>query len=267
MSARTRSWSSSVFLTLGVCALGVQDGVAQEVRARVVDEQSRSSVVGAAVMLLTTDSTEITMATTGPDGFFQLSAPAPGSYLVQIQYPGYATLTRSVAMDEGQALIPAFVLRVTAIRLDTLEVEAPRGALTPHGVVGFSRPSHLLAGERIAGLERAGVSFLGAVLQLGGSVRVKSVGRFTCIESTRQTSRSGCNMVAIILDGVNTGLSGPAAMQFVHYLHLYDFESVEYLSPMDAGFRYGFGASDRGALVLWTRGSGPYKSKARGGGR
>jgi hypothetical protein len=58
-------------------------------------------------------------------------------------------------------------------------------------------------------------------------------------------------MVAIIVDGVDTGLSGAEAMEFVHDLHLQGWESVKYLSPVDAGFRYGLRASARGALVPW----------------
>lgn len=270
ISTRPLNRLTSPILTLVVCALGVQEGIAQEVRARVVDDLSRSAVVGASVSLLSPDSSEIAQTTTGPDGFFQLSAPDYGPYLVQIQHLGYATLTRSVAVKESPALIPAFTLRVTAIRLDTLEVEAPRGAITPHGAVGFSRPSHLVAGERMAVLERAGASIFALALELGGSVRLKSVGRFTCIESRRRApsfgGSGGCHNVAIVINGVETGMYGASALSFLFSLHLADWESVEYLSPMDAGFRYGFGASDRGALVLWTRGFGPHKSEARGGG-
>jgi hypothetical protein len=122
----------------------------------------------------------------------------------------------------------------------------------------------------MATLERVGLSFTGAVRELGAGLRFRSFsagGRaYTCITSTRADPRYGCQMVAIIVDGVNTGLSGKEAMEYVEHLHLHDFESVEYLTPVDAGFRYGLAAGSSGALVLWTRGRGPHKSDARGGG-
>jgi len=266
-------------LAAGILVFWAIPGVAfaQQVRARVVEDLSRSAVTGASVALLSPDSSELAQTTTGPDGFFQLSAPAPGTFLIRIEHLGYETVTRSVAARVGSILIPAFVLRVTAIPLDTLEVEVERSDVTRQGVVGFSRRSYLLSGERMAVLERTGVSFISAVRELGASLRFRSVTvgerSLTCIESTRRvpsfrergTSRE-CNMVAIIIDGVNTGLDREAAMRFVHSLHVYEFESMEYLSSVDAGTRYGLLASDQGALVLGTRGRGPYKSEARGGG-
>lgn len=73
-------------------------------------------------------------------------------------------------------------------------------------------------------------------------------------------------MVAIVVDGVNTGLRDRAAMLYLRSLDLLQFESIQYLSPMEAGFRYGLDAGERGALVLWTRGFGPFASEAREGG-
>jgi hypothetical protein len=264
----------NLLLVAGFLAIGsllpLQEGAAQGVTARVVDEQSRTAVVGATATLLTADSTAVAQNTTGPDGFFQVSAPEPGTYLLRVEMLGYSSQTRSVVVRETQTSLPAFVLEVSAIAMDTLEVEASRSGIRPPGVVGFSRPSHLISGERMATLEKSGASFLSAARSLGAGLRFRSVKvgerSYTCIESSRRASGRGCNMVAIIVDGVDTGLSGDAALRYVHYLNVYDLESMEYYTPVDAGFRYGMRASARGALVLWTRGRGPHQSKARGGG-
>ena len=278
MKAFTRTRALPGILSLVICLLWAQAGGAQEIRARVVDEQSRSGMGGAMVLLLSPDSNEVARATAGPDGFFTLLAPAPGKYLLQVEELGYETVTRSVTAGEGQSLIPAFVLRVTAIPLDTLQVEASRGEVTPQGVVGFSRSTYLLAGERMAELERTGISFTSVVRELGAGLRFRGVKvgdrSYTCIESTRKTqsfrggggSSGDCDMLAIILDGVDTGLDGVDALRFVAYLHVSDYESVEYLTSVDAGTRYGLRASARGALVLWSRGHGPHRSHARSGG-
>jgi len=127
-------------------------------------------------MLLTTDSTEISKATSGPDGLFQLSAPDYGPYVVQIQHLGYVRLTRSVTVEEGRSEIPAFVLQVSAIPMDTLAVEVERSDIARQGVVGFSRLSCFLTGERMAVLEKTGISFGSAVREIGG-VRVRDYGR------------------------------------------------------------------------------------------
>ena len=98
---------------------------------------------------------------------------------------------------------------------------------------------------------------------------MRDVGRrYTCIESRRGGGGGrSCNMVAIVIDGVSIYMKdAQAVLIFVSSLNLHHFESMEYLSPVDAGTRYGLDASARGALVLWHRGMGPYRSEARGGG-
>jgi hypothetical protein len=175
-----------------------------------------------------------------------------------------------VVIREADATLPAFVLEVSAIPMDTLQVETSRGGVRQPGVVGFGRPSHLISGERMATLEKSGTSFLSAARGLGAGLRFRSVKvgerSYTCIESSRRTSGRGCRMVAIILNGVDTGLTGDAALRYVEHLNVFDLESMEYYTPVDAGFRFGMRASALGALVLWTRGRGPHVSKARGGG-
>lgn len=279
MSKPVLSRILAVLPALVLFALGAQEGHAQEVTARVVDERSRQPVVAATALLLSPDSSQVAQVITGPDGFFQLSAPAPGPYLIQIHYPGYAVQTRAVTLDNGSSVIPAFVLEVTAIPLDTLQVEVTATRTPSQGIVGFSHPSHVLAGERLATLEQTGISFTTMVRELGPSIRTRGVmvgeRNLTCIETTRRTpvmsrtpaqERNACDMVAIVIDGVNTGMDVADALRFVNYLQVSDWESIEYLSPVDAGTLYGTRAAANGALVLWTRGSGPHKSQARGGG-
>jgi hypothetical protein len=72
--------------------------------------------------------------------------------------------------------------------------------------------------------------------------------------------RSICENVALIIDGVN---AGEASWSTVRALNLQDYESVEFLTGLEAGARYGSAAASRGALVLWTRGRGPHRSVER----
>jgi hypothetical protein len=257
---------------LGALALGARDGSAQQVRVRVVDEHFRAAIVGAEATLLTPDSVEMDRSTSGPDGYFLLTAPAPGPYLIRVSQMGYFPDTRPVNLEEGYNVIPAFVLYIEAIPLDTLEVEFSPSDLSRLGTMGPTRRAHVMSGERMAFMEEVGVSFFGAVRQLSASLSFRPVGRmFTCIESRRRSlsiseDPDACYNVAIVIDGVDTGMVGESALLFLHTLRVSDWESIEYLSPMEAGFRYGMLASSRGALVLWTRGRGPHRSPLRGGG-
>ena len=275
MNVRSRIGVLSFLPTLVALALGVQEGRAQEVRARVVDEASRRAVIAAVATLLTTDSVEIARTTTGPDGFFELPAPAPGDYLVRVEYPAFAAELRSVKLGSDQLVIPAFVLGVDVITMDTLQVDVDRAAVTPQGEVGFTRVSHLLSGERMAILEQGGVSIFSAARELGGSIQLKpvKVGErvLTCIESRRRMGGFGgsgraCYNVAIIINGVHTGMDGQDALFFFQTLRIPDWESIQYLPPTEAGMEHGMLAGERGALVLWSRGMGPFKSQERGGG-
>jgi hypothetical protein len=151
------------------------------------------------------------------------------------------------------------------IVLDTMQATAESERVMP--LVGFSRASFVLSGERMAVLERHGVAVSNAVRELGASLRVRVTRRsgrdLHCIESARRmtnfSSTIACEMVAVVVDGVVIG--DPA--EFVRDSRLYEFESMEYVSPVEAGFLYGLAASANGALVFWTRGRGPHVSADR----
>ena len=132
------------FVYVGLTVVAALPLNAQQIRGRVVDEPSRQAVRDASVMLLDTLGTIITGSQTGADGFFQLRAPSPGRYTVAVQQPGFAVERRSVNVGSTEMTLPAFVLRVEAIALDSIAVEqrASQGGPSP---AGFQRVSHILA--------------------------------------------------------------------------------------------------------------------------
>jgi hypothetical protein len=256
---------------MGRVDLEVHRPAVQGFRARVVDEAARDALAGPEVTLLAADSTEIVRTTAGPDGSFTLDV-APGRYILRIRHSGYETLLVSVTLEEGRSTLPALVLRTAAIPLDPVVVDVDRGNIGLGGVEKSARPVNLLAGERLARLESSGVAFTTAIRDLGAGLRLSDVlvnGRsYTCIASARSgpgIGGGGCPMVAIIVDGVDTGLDGAEALRYVRGLHVAEFESIEFLTQHDAGVRYGTRAAERGALLLWTRGRGPHQSSTRGG--
>lgn len=262
-----------------LCGLLVSagDAAAQQVRGRVVDEAQRAPLADAAVTVMTADSASVASTTTGADGFFFVDLDEPGSYLVRVAHPGYGPVVREVELGAELRTVPAFVLEDRVIPLEGVDVEVERGAVGERNSVAGRRAS-ILAGGRLAELEENGVSFVSAVRNLTAGVRVRNVmvgeRSLPCIESGRGPSSMGgsgggaCRMVSIIIDGVDVGTSGLPPDDAVLYLRSLDagvrqWESIEYLSPVEAGSRYGLEAGTRGALVLWSRGRGPHRSSAR----
>jgi hypothetical protein len=270
-----RRASASVLLVFAAAASGnVANAHAQQIRGRVVDEQSRSALVESTVTLYAgADSTRIDRAGTAADGFFVLTARGPGQYRIVVERIGYSPAERDITLaDQRELLVPAFVLRSEAIALDTITA---RGQTTRQSAaidVGFTRASHVIAGSKLAMLERTGTTVDAAVRQLGAGLRVRDLlipgmtRGLTCVELTRRlpsfrTGSSGreCDMVALVLDGVTI----PDALRSYQDLHLREIESIEYVPAAEAGLLYGMEASARGALVVWTRGRGPHRSEDR----
>jgi len=250
---------------------------AQRVRGRVIDDASRQALPNTAVELLRGDSV---LATAGTDaqGFYGFAVPGAGEYRVRVQRVGYAEAVQSfrAPADDREVIVPAIVLKSEAIRMQAVEATADRET-SPNTYAGFpvGRPMNRLAGARLANLERMGVATHSAIRELGAGLRVRTYtppGKTpeTCIETTRRTmdlrggtGNGACENVALIIDGINMG---PADHRTVRGLRLSDYESIEFITPLEAGQRWGFEASARGALVLWSRNSGPHRSAERNGG-
>ncbi|MGH7470315.1 MAG: carboxypeptidase-like regulatory domain-containing protein [Longimicrobiales bacterium] len=256
---------SSLLLTVGIAS-------GQEMRGRVVDDGSRRPVVGATATLLAGGNT-LARAATDANGFFSLRPSAAGDYEIAIEMIGYAAERRTVTYN-GQAMaLPAFVLKTAAIPLDPVEASARRES-NATAEVGFLRASHVIAGARLAQLEQQAARPITLVREIGGlRVRefVSSTGEpVICVESRRAIMsmnaparrQPACQWPVIVIDGIKIGDSSGAQQTF-RELQLQEMESFEYLTPVEAGQRYGLEASAQGALVIWTRGRGPHKDPAR----
>lgn len=247
---------------------------AQQLRGRVLDEATRQPLANATVALMRGDSA---LAEVGTDaqGFYAFALPGAGEYRVRISHVGYVEVVQRVRASAGQqdVTVPAATLRSEAIRMETLEAnaEAPQNGM--YAGMPVARPMNRLTGEKLNRLEKQGVTTYSALRQLGAGLRVRVVNlpgghSDTCVESTRRTmdlnggtGNGACENVALILDGIYVG---PASYAHMRSFHLSDYESIEFLTPLEAGQRWGFEASSRGALVIWTRGNGPHRSSDRG---
>lgn len=247
-------WLRLIFAVLAVAA----PVKAQVLKVRVVDEPTRLGIGSAAVTLLRNDLT-VAQALTDTLGFVSVSIPSSARYVFRVEALGYVPSTREVELDvQSLVSIPAFVLQPQALTMDSLVVRARGTTRNPN--VGFARRSQMLVGQRIAELRARSFMLETAIRQLSG-LRVRSVNGRLCVESTRahmsitRNPANQCNMVTVIVNDLPE-----MSAEWLSTATLDNFESVEYYSPAEAGFRYGLEASARGALVLWTRGRGPYKS-------
>lgn len=241
---------------------------AQVLRGRVVESEQRRPLADVTVRLLRGDSA-VAEAGTDRQGYFQFEV-APGQYRVQAQRLGYTAAEQAVTVREGlrEVLVPAMLLSSQAVRIESIEAtarpEQRRGALD----IPVASPANRITGARLHKLEQMGATPYAAIRELAAGVRIRTYvppagPPQTCVESTRRISFSAggpCQNVAVILDGVHIGDAS-----FLKGVSLVDYESIEFLSGLEAGVRYGMEASSRGALMLWTRGGGPHRSAARNG--
>lgn len=275
-----RSIPLIVFMLLVFAAVPLS---AQSIRGRVVNERSRQAVRDAAVSLLNAAGGVVAEAGTDDNGFFTMKAPSGGTYTLVVVQAGFAQHRAEVTVKAtGETLIPAVVLEADVYELDPIEAEArARRTEGAAPAAGFQRSSHIVAGDRLATLERQGGTLMTAVKEMS-SLRTREFMdpngvSSTCVESIRSAptglqvggtmmggNPSGgapCQWIAIVVDGMIVG--GDPMRTFREFRYLGDFESVEYLPPAEAGRLYGMGAAATGALVLWSRGRGPHVSDAR----
>lgn len=244
------AWATVFSLVLAGAA------AAQQAEIRVVDEPTRLGI-RYATLILEADGRQVAIAETDSVGFAQVTIPEAKTYTVRVTALGYVEQTREITFTAGKAVqIPAFVLIPQALTLTPIEVEARRSTYRSGGA--GARPSRTLAGDRIARMRASGLLLEDAIREMPG-VRVTTPRGQLCVESTRgnntlQRSSGDCRMIAVVVDGF------PAydAPELLRNATLDNFESVELVSGPEAGFRYGMQASQRGALILWTRGRGPH---------
>ena len=236
-----------------------QSSAAQQVSGRVVDDQSRNALRAASVTLLRAD-TVLDRTVTDTRGFFRFRVTQPGAYRVQVELIGYAAGSADFTATSQDFQLPAVVLRTQAVPLDSVVART-----SPIANRAASTSVRVSSGERLKRLEEQGANIYTVIRELNSSLRLRDVlisgQRYTCVESTRRimSLRGGCEMVAVVENGAIIG----DPIRFLRQINVSDYESVEFVAPMDAALRYGMEAGSVGALVLWIRGSGPHKSNAR----
>lgn len=115
------------FLTLlfAFCAL-VAQAQTFSVKGILFDSETKGAMPMVKVQLLTTDSSQVDIATTNDNGAFVLKAKSAGKYIVRTNMIGYESLTKQVALTSQKAAIDLgkLSLKATDIQLSEAQVTA-----------------------------------------------------------------------------------------------------------------------------------------------
>ncbi len=234
--------------------------------ARILDAATRDPVVGARVELVGEPASGIS----GDDGTTVLGTVAPGSYELRVEHGGYGVRSEMVDILGGsgaelEVLLPPDVIALEGLTVTVRSRGAEEGRAS--GTAGV-----LFAGAALARAETRGARVID-LLRGAPGVRVME-GRpgpsspppgSVCVELSRGLeglAPQACNMALLVVDGVRISGGMDEAGAYLASLQVAEFESIEILRPVQAGFRYGLGGSV-GAIVLHSRGTGPFRDPAR----
>lgn len=236
-------------------------------------DASGSPIATALIRLVEADVT----TTTDSEGRFHFDGLAPGDYTVEVNHLGYEAPTREIAVIADAEVTLDLVVSPEVVELEAIEVRS-RTALEERRRIAPARVS-VAYGDEVREAAEQGADLTRLVNRFAG-VRTSHVGRrpgegpSVCVQSTRRMGQIEASrhvqedpehldwcpgMIQLVLDGVRI----PEPEYFLASLPLHEVESVEYLTPSEASQAYGLGVAEGGALVVWTRGRGPYAEGGR----
>jgi hypothetical protein len=260
---------ASQLRVLGMTPLA--EGAAAEIAGRVRSTDAAEPVTGIAIRR----AGERDGTTTDENGRFRLGGMEPGDVVIEIEHIAFGTQREVVSVRSGSRTEVEITLAPRPIALRPIEVTGSAEArylarAAPHRAAVFS-------GVRLAEAEARGATVSDLIRQTAG-IHVME-GLFTtrnglesgvCVTSTRAIgSLSGggvgrpdapwCDPIPVIVDGIP--VSNP--VDYLRRLGTGDFESIQILGAMEAQIRFGLSAGTGGAILLWTRGRGPFTSADR----
>lgn len=244
-------------LLLGLTlALAPAQLAGQVLRGKAVDPDS-VGLTGVMVTVRNIHTREVRVAQTNAQGLFEVPVNGPGAYHVLATRFGFSPDSLQInILNTGTTQLASLVLRPEPVAMDTVTASGRRTDPS----AGMTRAGQIVAGARLALIEQQGGTLVSVVREIEG-LRVLG----NCIQSLRRslgTVGRDDDCVVLVIDGVVMA-DDPVLMRHTLREPLSNWESVQYLTPVEAGSRYGIEASARGALLLWTRGRGPHVSPAR----
>jgi hypothetical protein len=222
-----------------------REGSGGSLRGRLLDWETGEPVEVAVVRVLGAGLEVVTSS----DGGFRFSGFEPGRIMLEIEHLAYGVQRLELEVPGGWEVVARLHLPARPIELEGIEVEGV--ARLARGEAWRRSPTRVSVfyGTELRQAAVRGLTVTD-VLRMVPGVRVER-GHVTMIRGI-QSLTSGPAPVLWIVDGVRSG--------FIP--HLVDIESIEVLTSLEAGFRYGLGGSG-GAVVIYTRGRGPDRDPGR----
>lgn len=205
-------------------------------------------------------------AVTDDTGRFVFQDILPGTYTLEIRSLGYEAVSEPVEVPAGKDVLLDLRVASQAVEIDGLTVTARAPAEQAVRVTPFRRD--IFFGEVMAEEEARGAMALETLRRLGPGIRVRETygagGRQVCIETNRRVgslqSSGGCAGAQVIVDGIRI----PDGGEFLLRTPVYQIESIEFVTPVQAQILFGLGGNTaNGVVLVYTRGKGPYASPAR----
>ena len=243
-------------LTVAGAATGLAaQGEPPAVSGRVVDATTGAAVEGAGVALArvrdgVVDSTRMEVVTDRA-GMFRFGGVGAGGYELTVTHLAYGTFRERLTVEPDEEIALRVTLSAVAIVLEPVEVEAMSDETRRNR--GLGRAQRRLTAEQLAPVERSGEHLVNALARLMPGIRVRSgrsqPGQILCIEFRDPATLvgGGCRAPLVIVDNV-TQANGLVTL---NTLPIANIQSIEALSPGEAGVRYGAG-SGNGVIVIET---------------
>ena len=211
-------------------------------------------------------------------GDFRFIGVPAGDHVLEVEHLSYGTQREVVSLAPATATDIEMRLAPQAIALEAIEARGDAAVLSALRA-SSSSGSAIVAGRTMAIEEMRGGRLGDVAKTRFPSLRVSEgifntpdgIARGVCMESIRRimslraaetdtSSLPFCNSIEVIVDGI--AVSDPVG--FLGTVSLADFESVSFMSAIEAGVRFGRDAGAHGGvLILYTRGRGPYVSQER----
>jgi hypothetical protein len=265
---------------------------AQVLRGRLLDLDTDEPVVGGVVTLIDSVGTRVLTFVTGDDGAYLLTAPRPGSYLVEARRIGYRMwVDGPILLASDEEWESEFHLRAVPVQLDPVEVTAEAAVYETYlQRVGFyerqrsdfghfitRQEIELRAPERMtdllhsvpgvrtlpstSGLSRSGIGFRGSRLSQGGAchprVYIDGIVVIRGDARARGLNVQGFPEIASDLEGSDPSLRDEIALD--DFLMPEDVQAVEvYRRASEVPARFGGMSTETqcGVIAIWTRRGG-----------
>jgi len=239
---------------------------AQTLAGQVLDQTAGTPVALARITLLDLEGHPVVFTLSDKDGYFLVTAPIAGQYLVNAESGFYWSYSDGpVALSAGDTLMVEFTLAPHPTELDEIVV---RGTRRPWRMVlgGYYERAQSGLGWQLDRemLERHSFRRISDALFSVPGVTLLDAG-FGDKEPTFVRARGWNNLVSpqafasacfprVFLDGMQFSPGGSVPTEIDRLLHPEDVEAIEiYKSAMEVPGRFGGSGATCGVIAIWSR--------------